>query len=157
MRVRIAGVLHRIGPAEIDAAMPTLIEAIQAQQAPRGLQASALHFLTAIGPQARDAIPALQELLKASLKNSRQANPYSVAQCLKSIGAMADTMPILVTALNSDNADEREDAFDVVESAFGVNALAPLEAALANGQLRNSRQVNILLKDLRQRARQANP
>jgi len=77
-----------------------------------------------------------------------------VGQCLKSIGAMADTMPILITALNSDNADEREDAFDVVESAFGVNALAPLEAALANGQLRESRQVNLLLKELRQRARQ---
>jgi hypothetical protein len=157
MRVRIAGVLHRIEPTKIDAVLPTLIEAIQAQQAPRGMQTSALHLLAAIGPQAKDAVPALHELLKASLKNSRQVNPYSVGQCLKSIGAMADTMPILVTALNSDNADEREDAFDVVESAFGVNALASLEAALANGQLRESRQVNLLLNELRQRVRQSKP
>ena len=156
VRLRVAGVLQRIEPAKIGAAMPTLMEVIQAKQTPRGQLNSAVNLLTAIGPAARDAVPALQDLLKASLKNERQVNIHAVAQCLKSIGTMADTMPILVAALNSDNADEREDALDVVESALGVGALASLETALANGQLRNSRQVTALLKDLRQRA-QANP
>jgi len=77
---------------------------------------------------------------------------YLVVDCMKKIGASDRVMPVVLAALNSDNAEEREETHYLVQDVVGVSALGPIETALANGQLRDSVEVRSVLRDLRSRA-----
>ncbi len=151
MRVTIAGTLNLIDRKQIGPAMPSLIEALNAKQEHHAMQRIAVRLLASVGPDAKDAVPALKELLKASLKG-QGISSSTVIDCLKKVDAKADVMPAVIEALNSKNADEREDASFAVQDFLGVSALDSLEAAIANGQLRETPQVVSLLKQLRPRA-----
>src|SRR5262249_3167285 len=108
-----------------------------------------------LGPKAKSAIPVLQEALKQGLKDrGNSIDAHIVANCLKKLDPNADVMPILIQALNSANKKERSEARYVVEDMFGPTALAPLDAALASGQLRDNPEVAALLKQLRPQTNQ---
>src|SRR5262249_29210212 len=105
------------------------------------------------GTRAKSMGPKLQDQLKASLKDpSKNAHPTTIAECMKKIGAEDLIVPVVVASLGSKNEEERMEAYYMGEDEIGAKALAPIEAAIANGQLRENQDVTRLLTRLRKRA-----
>jgi HEAT repeat protein len=151
VRISISDTLIAIDAGQSDAALPALIEALQAKQDPYGLQRNAVRMLTKLGSKAKSAAPALKEMLKDAM-NGRSINPYLVIECLKKVEASAEIMPILIEGLNSAERNTREEVLYLLEDVYGASALAALDAAVANGQLRETPELVNLMKHLRPRA-----
>lgn len=149
LRVTIASALHQIDPTQIDAAMPTLMEALE-QKKNAALRRNAVSLIGRFGPKAKAAVPMLTTMLRESF-NGQGMNPYTIGVALKQVGGEAQILPVVIDGLNSKNADEREDARYLVEDVLGKGAIAPLDAAIANGQLAPSAQLTALMKELRKR------
>jgi hypothetical protein len=151
-RVRIAAAIRTIDPSRHEAILPTLLEALQAPvDGPddEDRVMDAVEMLAALGAKARPAVPALKSLLQVSLKSKQQYMPASMlAQTLQTIDPSADLMPIVIEGLNSDEMT-RNRAMLLVRRVRMPNALAALDAALANGTLQTSHEVASLLKTLR--------
>lgn len=146
-RLELAAALARIDPTAAEPAMPTLIEALAA----KGDAADfAVDIVGQIGPKAKAAVPALKAMLAASLKDENHpVNPRMIVQTVKKIDASVDIMPILIDALNSADANRRQDAARLVRQFRGPQTLASLESAMQDGQLASSAEVTGLLKTLR--------
>src|SRR5439155_7412295 len=112
---------------------------------------NAARILGQFGPRAKKIGPALQESLKVSLRDPRNSlHPSILGECLKHIGAADLIVPVAIASLDSKNQNERNEALYLLEDHVGATAVAPLEAAIANGQIRETQQITALLKDLRQ-------
>ena len=149
-RVSIAEALNVIDPTQIDAALPTLVEAVQSKSDKNNLPRVALRLLTKSGPRGKIAVPALQAALKDALKSQDSVfDAYAVLECLKKVEPSASVMPIMLESLNSANVNERRESRHLIADAIGRPALPMLDAALSNGQLRSSPEVVALMKELR--------
>ena len=102
-------------------------------------------------------MPALTVLLRESLKGEDDyVDPHVVVNCMKKIDPAVNIMPAVIEALNSDKADQRGEG-----SLFGARhhrlpRLADLDAAVANGQLRETPDVVALMNQLRKASASAN-
>lgn len=153
MRMTLVDTLLRLDNSQVDAVMPTLQEALTVGREQSHLQRFAVRQLASLGLKAKIAGPTLAVVLKRSLENQGAGvSGYLVVDCMKKIGASDRVMPVVLAALNSDNAEEREETHYLVQDVVGVSALGPIETALANGQLRDSVEVRSVLRDLRSRA-----
>jgi HEAT repeat protein len=154
-RLVIADAVMRIDKGQADTILPTLMEAIQVKKGMPGARQqvnTAVRILTQLGPKAKAAAPALEAMFKKALKDENaDIDPYMIANALTRIDASAPILTILIESLNSASAGERNEARYVVEDLIGARALPSLEAAIANGQLRESVEVTGLMKQLRQR------
>jgi HEAT repeat protein len=153
-RLTIVDVLTRIDPEQIDACIPTLTTALASGKENRSWPNQAVRILGQFGPRAKSVGPTLRDALQVSLKNvGKQHHPSAIAECMKKIGAQDLIVPVVIAAFDSKNQDEREEAQYIIED-LGRSALAPLEAAIANGQLRETQQVTALVNQLRKQAGQ---
>jgi HEAT repeat protein len=152
-RVQIADVLAWIDATQIDVMLPTLTDAIATQMDNGNSGRLAVRLLAKLGPKAKSAVPALKEALKQGLKDlDNSIDPHTVVMCLKKIDPAADVLPIIIQSLNSADKEERNEARYLVADIYGRDALAPLNAALANGQLTSNPDVVALMKQLRPNA-----
>lgn len=149
--VRMAAVqaLIAIDANQVDNVMPTLLEALADRKIHGGVQGQAVFVVSRLGPKAKIAAPAVKDVLRHALRGESFVGVNQIIMCLKKIDAAAEIMPVVIDALNSAKAEEREEAHYVVLDFLRDGALAPLEAAIANGQLRESAEVTRLMKDLR--------
>jgi HEAT repeat protein len=149
MRVGVAHVLLDVDPSQADAVMPTVMEALQPRKEHAPQTRQAINLLAKMGPQAKAAVPTVKELLKQTLKNqNRVVNAYALVDCLKKMDASGEAMTTLIDALNSKDANEREDAVDVIGDTLGRSALPALTTAAANGSLRDTPELAALVKQL---------
>lgn len=133
VRRAILAAVARIEP-DIKVRMPFMIEALKPEKDP-GVQQNLINGLGQIGPPAKDAIPAILEIQKASLadaakigpKDNRDLDPQGVRRTI--LGALSridpdpkELVPILTNALKSDRDGQVRNQAITLLSQMGVPA-----------------------------------
>jgi HEAT repeat protein len=126
VRLAAADALVRLDRRYAAAALPVLTEALGG---PIDGRQAALWTLTALGPDARPAAPALLSLLAAEVHRpaDEDVHFWPLVKALVKIGAGADAVPLLLPALADEDDDRREEALEALR-LVGPDACAALPA-----------------------------